>query len=262
MLRKNIVSRNYIIIFITILVIFLLEGFVCRFNISKFQITNEFCKSNFSINFWKENGFVENIQIVFLFLSILLLVKARKLYTDNKIVNYFLLIKIIALTYYFGEEVSWGQHLLKWGSPKWFLEHNLQNETNIHNISNIFDQLPRTMVLLWCLFSIPIAILLYNKRGNNKNLLLILCPDRNLIIISLLLFFFTFPNLIIDKFDLIVSYLEYTSDGITHPSYNKDLNIYRILTFNFIRLSEVQEYIFTCYFLYYSIAISKEFEKN
>ena len=33
---------------------------------------------------------------------------------------------------------------------------------NIHNISNIFDQLPRTLVLIWCALSIPI-LLIVNK---------------------------------------------------------------------------------------------------
>ena len=262
MLRKNIVSKNYILLFIIILIFFILEGYFCRFDISKYHLRNKFCETNFSINFWKENGLVENIQILFLFFSIFLLLKAKILYADKKIVNYFLIIKIIALSYYLGEEISWGQHFFKWGSPKWFLEYNHQNETNIHNISNIFDQLPRTLVLLWCLFTIPIIQLLDKKRLYNQNFLLILCPDKNLILISLLLFFFTFPDMIVDKFDLIVSYLEFTSDGITHPSHNKNLNFYRIITLDFIRLSELQEYIFTCYFLFYSLAISKNLKNN
>ncbi|NIM99167.1 MAG: hypothetical protein GTO24_14135 [candidate division Zixibacteria bacterium] len=32
------------------------------------------------------------------------------------------------------EEISWGQRVLSIESPKWFLEHNAQGETNIHNL--------------------------------------------------------------------------------------------------------------------------------
>lgn len=32
------------------------------------------------------------------------------------------------------EEISWGQQIFHWGSPELFQAHNLQNETNLHNI--------------------------------------------------------------------------------------------------------------------------------
>lgn len=33
-----------------------------------------------------------------------------------------------------GEEVSWGQHFLGWTTPSWFAEHNVNHETNLHNL--------------------------------------------------------------------------------------------------------------------------------
>lgn len=38
----------------------------------------------------------------------------------------------------FGEEISWGQRIFNLQTPVFFSEHNLQNETNIHNLK-IFD---------------------------------------------------------------------------------------------------------------------------
>lgn len=32
------------------------------------------------------------------------------------------------------EEVSYGQHLLGWKSPRWFAEHNVKGEVNLHNL--------------------------------------------------------------------------------------------------------------------------------
>jgi hypothetical protein len=33
-----------------------------------------------------------------------------------------------------GEELSWGQRLLGWRAPEYFLEHNFQQELNLHNV--------------------------------------------------------------------------------------------------------------------------------
>jgi hypothetical protein len=32
------------------------------------------------------------------------------------------------------EEISWGQRVFGWESPRWFMEHNAQHETNLHNL--------------------------------------------------------------------------------------------------------------------------------
>ena len=258
MIRKNIISKYYIFFFVTLLFLFIIEGFLCNYDLSKFKKTHNFCEINFFKSFWLESGIVENIQSLFLFFSICFLIKAKFFYKNIKIINYFLVIKILALFYYLGEEVSWGQHFFKWQSIDFFLENNLQQETNIHNISNIFDQLPRSLVLIWCIFTVPILLLINKFNKFSKNYLLILCPDKNLIFISLLLIIFVFPEMIIDKFDLLSSHITYTSDGITHPSSNNEQKFFMLITFNFTRLSELQEYIFTCYFLFYSMAISKK----
>ncbi len=33
-----------------------------------------------------------------------------------------------------GEELSWGQHLFRWSSSEFFVAHNAQRETNLHNL--------------------------------------------------------------------------------------------------------------------------------
>jgi hypothetical protein len=33
-----------------------------------------------------------------------------------------------------GEEISWGQRIFGWSSPSFFLQHNAQHETNLHNL--------------------------------------------------------------------------------------------------------------------------------
>ena len=55
----------------------------------------------------------------------------------------------LACIYFAGEEASWGQHYLHWGTPDILHGVNDQQETNLHNIGTWFDQKPRTLVELW-----------------------------------------------------------------------------------------------------------------
>ena len=124
--------------------------------------------------------FFENLQSILLLVAIIFLIKFKKnLNKKKKLINIFIIFHIIGLIYYFGEEISWGQHFFNWTSPDFFKVYNNQNETNIHNISNIFDQLPRTLILLWCGLSIPIILLFNNFLKIDKNILELICPNKN-----------------------------------------------------------------------------------
>jgi hypothetical protein len=257
------ISAFKILIFLIIL-----EGLVCQPNIGRWGIvdtdgsmlyeiyifedlrfsTFDFCqKSYFFSNFWNENGFVEIMQSLILLISIIFLFKARKNFLQNKMISIFLTIKILALIYYLGEEVSWGQHFFKWDSHEWFKIYNNQNETNLHNISNLFDQVPRTLVLIWCALIAPITLLAINYIKIDKNTLKILCPDKKLLIISISLLFLVVPDLLIDKFDLHPGWTDSNGFRLNNYSYFFDM-----ISFNFIRLSELHELFFAFYFLIYS----------
>jgi hypothetical protein len=84
----------------------------------------------------QEDGFVENLTAIFLFLcSIACLYRVfeyRKMKKPLWIFTY------VALTILFffaaGEEISWGQRIFGIQSSEFFLEHNKQAETNLHNM--------------------------------------------------------------------------------------------------------------------------------
>ncbi|MFN7112976.1 MAG: hypothetical protein ACK4PK_01300 [Alphaproteobacteria bacterium] len=46
------------------------------------------------------------------------------------------------------EEISYGQHLLRWETPEYWQNINDQGETNLHNTSSWFDQKPRLILLI------------------------------------------------------------------------------------------------------------------
>ena len=76
-------------------------------------------------------------------------------------------------------------------------------------------------------------------------------PNINLRFISILILVFVIPDLLIDKFSLAPG----------HPALNNNeilLNIfYEIISFNFIRLSELQELLFNFYILCHSYYLMK-----
>ncbi len=64
--------------------------------------------------------------------------------------------------YIAGEEASWGQNYLGWGTPEGWQALNDQNETNLHNTSSWLDQKPRALLELGVIFGgivIPLAAL-------------------------------------------------------------------------------------------------------
>ena len=240
-----------------------MERYICDRNyFSHYNIIHQtICKNSSSLNplisfsLWNENGFIENLQSLFLFLGIIYISLSIKIYKKKDIIKKLLVIKLIGLIYFLGEEISWGQHFFNWQSPIFFKNINNQGETNLHNISNLFDQLPRTLVLIWCSLS-SISIILVSKFFKIRNSIIIfICPDKKLLYLSVLLLFFVIPDLIFDKLNFLDDYLDSDDNPIRIKIF------YDLITFKFIRLSELHELIFTFYFFIYSLLISDKYKK-
>ena len=249
MKKKINLLNTSIYFFLSLILLIFLIGYTCKY--SKLS----YCQINFFKGILNENGFVENLQSVFLFFSIYYLIITFKKFSLNKIIRIFLIIKILALIYYLGEEISWGQHFFKWVSPEFFIINNNQAETNLHNISNVLDQLPRTLVMIWCGL---ISILFYFLKKNislSYETRLIFIPTDLLLKISVIFLIFFLPDFIVDKFSL-------------HPGHvlnGKDIPeaiFYDTISLNFLRLSEVHELIFCFYFLIYSIAFKQSGDRQ
>ena len=263
MLLNNFRVRFNLFLFFTGLL--LVEGFfyyyqfklslICSDFTFRFECTDiplDEIVTGFNPIIWNENGIVETIQYILLILTLIYIwkiIKKTKILKFYNLFNYFLYLYFLCILYFFLEEISWGQHFLKWQSNTFFLNYNNQGETNIHNISNLFDQLPRTLLTIWC--GIPFLIYyLLDKIKMNGNILKFILPENKLRSISYILLLFVIPDLIIDKFNFHPGYQEYT----VNISINE---IYDFITFNYIRLSEYQELIFTFYLLNHSVMYNK-----
>ena len=146
----------------------------------------------YNILIWSENGLVEYLQVIVLFIAIIYFGSYFK--KRNKNLNFISYFYLIGLIYYFFEEISWGQHIFFWSTPNIFLEINSQNETNFHNTSNLLNELPRSLLLIWCSFSFLIFRLF---KFNSKYLSQFILPNHNLKFLSFLILLFVIPDLLI-----------------------------------------------------------------
>ena len=207
---------------------------------------------------WSENGLVEYLQVIILFIAIIYFWSYLKKYNKN-LISYFYL---IGLTYYFFEEISWGQHIFFWPTPNIFQEINTQNETNFHNTSNLLNELPRSLLLIWCSLSFLILkFFIFNSNYLNHFIL----SNHNLKFLSFLILFFVIPDLLIKIINLNAIYIFVCFEKCIHDMkfYNMNIipnlliDIRPILTFNFIRLSELQELLLNLYIVTHAYYLRK-----
>ena len=113
-----------------------------------FLIINQLNPTFFSEFFQGEKGFIENGTFFILLISIITNFSViKKIKTKEYNIQYFLMIIfLIGLVYFAGEEISWGQHWFNWETNNFFKNFNDQSETNFHNMSSWFDQKPRLLL--------------------------------------------------------------------------------------------------------------------
>ena len=100
--------------------------------------------------FLGEYGLVENLTVSLLLLSLFMTIYVMNRFGESLhiVVKLFLLLYCMGCIYFAGEEASWGQHWLGWGTGDYFLSANDQQETNFHNTSKWLDRVPKAIVSL------------------------------------------------------------------------------------------------------------------
>lgn len=53
-----------------------------------------------------------------------------------------------ACVFLMGEELSWGQHAIGWGTPDYFAARNSQSETNLHNLAGVNKSVPKWILVV------------------------------------------------------------------------------------------------------------------
>lgn len=98
------------------------------------------------IEFYSEFG-IELVQeallFLCLFLSIWIFIKVKP--SEGKWLRIWMGLCVFACFYIAFEEISWGQKFFGWASPEWAMS-STQKESNIHNHSQLFNRVPRTIL--------------------------------------------------------------------------------------------------------------------
>lgn len=86
--------------------------------------------------FLREDGWIENLTVVFLLVSVGIALFRAVGYWKSRASMAAVFWGLTAFLFFFaaGEEISWGQRIFGIETPEFFMNKNLQNETNLHNL--------------------------------------------------------------------------------------------------------------------------------
>ena len=187
-----------------------------------------------------ELGFIELATPLMLVPAIIsgfvIFINREKLVTQQ--LGHWILLVTLACIYIAGEEISWGQQLVGWGTPEWVKEVNDQHETNLHNTSSWFDQKPRVLLEIFVLVGgifLPIKRKLQGINLPRDSWQYWLYPTMVCLPAAILAIFSRMPERIKILFDM--------SENIVD-----------------IRTSEIQELYFAIFLMIYLLSIRKRLE--
>lgn len=98
-----------------------------------------------------EIGIVENLTVLFCLVSMVLSIycyKISKNLPSTGLFKAFFVFFALGSFVLAGEEASWGQHYFGWEATGYLAEHNVQKETNFHNLGNGYEQVPKILLHL------------------------------------------------------------------------------------------------------------------
>ena len=218
-----------------------------------FLIINHLNPTFFSEFFQGEKGFIENGTFFILLISIITNFSViKKIKTKIYDIQYFLMILfLIGLVYFAGEEISWGQHWFNWETNNFFKNFNDQSETNFHNISSWFDQKPRFLLIIFVIFG---GIILPFSFNNNKNTFLLKSDSMKLFCPS----FCSFPSSLMCLF---IYSLDNLYKILCHGTAGVDIKCKYIPQLFVFRTSEIIELYFALFLLIYILSINLKLKK-
>ena len=115
-----------------------------------------------------ESGIVEVTTVLWLVIAIGFCISAISIASRLEIrarLRIWLVLMILGSLYFGLEELSYGQHIFHWKTGEAMSKLNDQQETNLHNISAVFDQLPRALLTLGILVGGIVMPLYRHFRG-------------------------------------------------------------------------------------------------
>lgn len=134
--------------------------------------------------FTMEDGFAEDMQVLFYFLAFVLcvLITRRIWQSDDKVVKVLYLGLCLGLFFLIGEELNWGQRMFGWQTSASFAAINKQEETNLHNIYGVGTTFKWIQLLVGTYGTIfPLILLRWKAPERFQNLASMVIPPYTLV---------------------------------------------------------------------------------
>lgn len=97
----------------------------------------------------QEDGLVETAQVVFLLISAYCSLKLFLVHkAKDRLMAGLMFLGFAGFLFIAGEEITWGQRIFQWDTPEHYAQINLQSETNIHNLEQVFATTIRLYVVI------------------------------------------------------------------------------------------------------------------
>jgi hypothetical protein len=144
--------------------------------VTLFSIAMKYINNDFFVSFIAtEDGFIEWLTVVGLAMTAIVCFRRVVLLKGQKTKLFLFMTTLLGLAFVFGagEEISWGQRIFNTQSSEFFLQHNAQGETNLHNLvvggkkinKIIFGVGLHLVLLIYLLVLVP----LYKRRQGLKD---------------------------------------------------------------------------------------------
>lgn len=183
----------------------------------------------------------------------------------------------ILMLFFAGEEVSWGQHIFGFATPNALAGINYQNEFNVHNIDAVAIDIAAVLYdnLRLPLCIIAVAALLY---GKGRQLLGVPLPSIPLLVSTIIadaVLYYNYAN----SQNMLVSLIFYQSNILllilmSYAIISKQARLFLVVVTTAAviaanayamslgpwdatggKIHEVQEYLFSCVYLWYSVEL-------
>ena len=113
-----------------------------------------------------EVGLLEQGTVICLLPAVVMgaIVFCRRRELPAKWLGAWVMLLTLGALYYAGEECSWGQNYFGWLTPEGWSRINDQHETNLHNTSGLFDNVPRGLLSVAAGVCLVAPLLLFRRR--------------------------------------------------------------------------------------------------
>lgn len=180
-------------------------------------------------------GFSENVPTLFIIVGVAYAIAIMRLPNIGKLKGW-MVVYALALVFFAGEDQNWFQYWLGTEVPNYFLVHNKEQETNLHNMSTWFNQKPRLLVEIWVLVAcilVPMGWWTWPKKATEKWVPAALWPDKRVVALGIF-------TLVVGQLRRVFKYL--AELGVTLPDMTlSDGHYVMNEAFPGVRLSELEE---------------------